>query len=111
MIVKASTNVINIATASLVIMDFDNTVSREAFGLAIANLVFVVITIATMIMKNAFHRNMRSLVVFLLLSYNLVFDSMVIHNHLNGIPIDKTLHNMAIFIIAFNSVEFLSINT
>ncbi len=110
MIVKASTNVINIATASLIVMDFDDMVSREAFGLAIANLIFVIVTIATMIVKNAIHRNIRSLAVMLLLCYNLVFDSIIIHNHLNGIPINKHLHNMAIFIIAFNSVEFLSIN-
>ncbi len=110
MIVKASSNVINIATASLIIMDFDDLVTREAFGLAIANLVFVTVTIATMIVKNAIHRNIKSLIVLLLLIYNLIFDSFVIHKHVNGLPIDKTLHNMAIFIIGFNSIEFLSIN-
>ena len=110
MIVKTSTNTLNIATAALVIMNFDESVSLEAFGLAVANLVFLAFTIVKMLYNNREHRDTRSLMILLLSVYNLIFDCLVIDKQIKGLPIDKTLHNMAIFIIGFNSLEFLSLN-
>ncbi len=109
MIVKASTNIIGIATAALTIRDFSNHVSREIYGLAITNLILVAFILCTMLLKNREHRNKRSVIVALLLIYNLIFNAMIIHNHTNGLVIDKTLYNMSIFIIGFNGLEFLSL--
>ncbi len=110
MIVKASTSTLNIAVAALIIKDFNMFISNEAFSVAITNLVFLVFTLINMIINSRQYGNISSLVMVIIALYNLIFDCFVIHRYLNGQSIDKDLHNMAMFIAGFNTMEFLYIN-